>query len=124
MLKKYCGASLTTEFSLPGNDKYQSLSGYYKGRSENIDTLLIEVRFYKENELIGNGTSKIMDNTNKWEIFDLTINYSLEKIPDRGIISISVNPEKGSHFLTTYCIDDLFLALPDSFKKQITDYLI
>lgn len=118
MLKKYCSAYLNSKFQLTENKKYCSLSGYLKGNSENIDTLYIEIYLYNANQIIGSGTYKILNNTDNWEPFYVPIKYISDLVPDKAGISISVNPENGGHFLTTYCIDDLLLA---NNGKQIED---
>lgn len=110
MLKKYCSSNLNSEFQINEKKKYKSLSGFVRGNSENIDTLYIEVYMFHGDDLIGTGFFKMLDNTNSWEQFHIPIQYHLDVLPDRAKICISVNPEKGSHFLTTYCIDDLLLA--------------
>lgn len=110
MLKKYCSSNLNSEFQIIEKKKYKSLSGYVIGNSENIDTLYIEVYMFHGNDLIGMGFFKMLDNKNSWEQFHIPIQYHLDDFPDRAKICISVNPDKGSHFLTTYCIDDLLLA--------------
>lgn len=110
MLKKYCRAYLNSEFQLITKKQYRSLSGYVKGNIENIDSLFVEVYLYFDGKLIGSGSQKILDNTNIWEPFNIPIQYNSNEIPNKARINITVSPDIGSHFLTTYCIDDLLLA--------------
>jgi len=121
MLKKYCNASLNTEFLLDEKKKYNNLYGFLRGNAENIDTLFIEVYMFKGKELIGKGFYKILNNSANWVHFEIPIKYSNHKKPDRAGIKISVNPDNGSHFLTTYCIDDLLLANSNTVENQLAD---
>ncbi len=116
MLKKHCGATLKSEFSILENKRYKYLKGFCMGSSENIDTLFIEINLFSKNKLIGNGFTKILDNSGTWDTFTVPVNYFTTEIPDKAIISISINSSKGGHYLTTYCIDDLLLAHRDLYR--------
>jgi len=120
MFRKYCGATIKSEFNLSEPKKFQNLLGYYKGNSENTDTLIIEVVLFFENNMIGSGSIKILDNSNNWEKFKVPIQYYSELLPNRANISISINSNKGSHSLSRYCIDDLLFANAEPINKIIT----
>jgi hypothetical protein len=119
MLKQYCSAHLFSEFYPKEKIKYTNLSGYIKGNAENIDSLFIEVYLYFGSSLIGSGTLKVLDNTNNWRIFKVPIQYISDELPDKVKINITVNPDKGSHFLTTYCIDDLLLTKSEAMTDNL-----
>lgn len=110
MLKEYCGASLNTEFTLVEYKKYHTLSGYFKGNSENNDTLVIEINLFCGNKPIGKGATKILDHSNRWQAFNIQIQYYSDSKPDKASISIEIKTLNGSHSLSTYCIDELLLA--------------
>ena len=122
MLKKYCGASLKSEFEIPISErkKFQIIKGYCKGKSENIDSLIIEVILFSENKMIGKGRINILENSNNWENFIIPIEYYSEVLPKRVSITISINPKKGSHSMSSYCIDDLLLANIETWLHKIT----
>lgn len=122
MLKKYCGASLKTEFALIEKNTHQTLSGYFKGNSENNDTLLIEINLFCGNKLIGRGATKILNHSNRWESFNVQIQYYSDLKPDKANISIEIKTKKGSHSLSTYCIDELLLAKQEFMEKRIMTY--
>lgn len=122
MLKKYCGACLKTEFALLDKKKHQTLSGYFKGNSENNDTLIIEIDLFFENILIGKGVIKILDNSDQWEAFNVQIHYYSDAKPDKANISIEIKTIKGSHPSSTYCIDELTLARQETLVKEIATY--
>jgi len=114
MLKKYSGGSLNTSFNITQGIKYLLFEGYIKGNPDNIDSLNIEIKFFHNKKLVGKGETKILDHTNNWKQFAIQI-FSLYDInPENASISIWINPEKGNHFLTTYCLDNLQL-IPNTY---------
>lgn len=110
MFRRFSGAKLTSEFSLSEQKRYLKLLGFFKGNLENLDTLTIEIVLFFENRIIGNGSIKILENSNEWKKFLLPIQYNSDLMPDRASVSISINPNKRSHSLSSYCIDDFLLT--------------
>ena len=107
MMQKFTGASMTATENISAAVRLQSLTGYCKGIPNNSDTLKININLYSANELVGVGSSNIIQTNIDWEQFVVPIIYYSDKMPGKMKISFSVKPVDGNHFQTTYCIDDL-----------------
>ena len=107
MMQKFTGANMSYENNINGDKAFKSLTGFCKGNINNTDTLNISVNVYSKNKLVGYGTCGILYTNNSWEEFQVSINYYSDEKPEKTKISFSVNLISGSHYQTTYCIDDL-----------------
>ena len=107
MFNKFTGPSMNTVEDISANSKFECLTGFCKGSSNNTDSLKINISLYSKNKLVGVGSSGFIQTANQWTQFAVSINYYSGQIPKKAKISISVIPVQGSRHQTTYCIDDL-----------------
>jgi hypothetical protein len=107
MVQSFSGAGITTERNFQINKEYRKLTGFYKGNSNNNDTLEINVNYYSNSEIIAFGSLVLLNGNNEWEQFSIPIKYIKNTKPETAGISISIILAEGSHNLTKYSIDDL-----------------
>ena len=110
MLQKFTGATMTTSGFVSINGRIKYLKGFCKGGSNNSDSLKVDIGLFSKNGLVAEGSSYILREDYEWEQFAVAINYCSDEEPSKMKISFSVVPLKGSHFQTTYCIDDLIIS--------------
>ncbi len=110
VIKSFTGASLSTEENFTVTSRYQTLSGFYKGNSNDTDTLKITVRMYSKDKPVGFGSCFIANANKEWKQFILQIEYNSDEIPDKASISIFIATEGDNHYQAVYYIDDLLLT--------------
>lgn len=115
MIQSFSGATISTENKIEPTKKIHSLTGFYKGISDENDTLKININFYSNNELIGTGSESFVQHTNDWVQFTVPLKYYTDIVPEKVKISISVIPVAGSHHQSTYCIDGLAFTAKTKF---------
>ncbi len=96
-----------TDGNFPVNQKYSSLSGYFKGTIIGSDTLKIYVGMWHEGEMVGYGQLKTLDNHTGWTSFTVSIGYQSNQTPSEGFISIQLGPVWGGNIGSFYRIDKL-----------------
>ena len=84
--------STNQNWNVPGfsvNNRYKSLTGYYKFLPQNNDTMNIQVIMYKAHNKIGYGEFRNMATVTNYEPFIVNINYNDSLVPDSCQINFS-----------------------------------
>ncbi len=74
--------------------KYSGISGYYKFSPVKKDQLVAAVFMYKDGKQIGKGM-KYFQSADKYDRFEVKINYTSDEVPDKCEISFTVFPGFG-----------------------------
>lgn len=97
--------------AIPVNKKFNSLTGYYKGLPIKEDSLNIEIKMYKNWNVVGDGSINFSEEQNSFTKFTIPIQYSSGDIPDTALIFIIVgNKDLINHLGTSYTIDNFNLV--------------
>ncbi len=97
--------------AIPVNKKYNFLTCYYKGLPIHEDSINIEIKMYKNWNVVGEGLISFSEEQNSFEKLSIPIQYSSEDIPDTALIFIIVgNKDLINHIGTSYTIDNLSLV--------------
>jgi hypothetical protein len=103
--------------SFPVNARYASLRGYYELRLISAgDTAQVEVNFFYQGSLVGNGVwrSGTSTSANQWTMFSADINYDpmFSGIPDSATIFLSLMNNRGTSDKpgNWLLVDDLYFS--------------
>jgi len=107
MMQSFSGAVITSGKDIKISKRYSTLTGFYKGNSNNNDTLEININFYSNSTITAYGSLRLLNEDNGWDQFSVPMKYLSNAKPETASISISIILTEGSHKLTKYFIDDL-----------------
>jgi hypothetical protein len=107
MVQSFSGAGITSGKNIKIDGDCRMLSGFYKGNTDNNDTLEIDINFYSDSKIIAYGSLSILNADKGWEQFSVPVKFLSNAKPETASISISIILAEGSHNLTKYFIDDL-----------------
>ncbi|MBI9037870.1 MAG: T9SS type A sorting domain-containing protein [Bacteroidales bacterium] len=97
--------------NIPVNKKYNSLTCYYKGLPIHEDSLNIEIKMYKNWNVVGEGMISFSEVQDSFEKLTIPIQYSSEDVPDTALIFIIVgNKDLINHLGTSYTLDNFNLV--------------
>jgi len=97
--------------AIPVNKKYNFLTCYYKGLPIHEDSLNIEIKMYKNWNVVGEGMISFSETQDSFEKLTIPIQYSSGDIPDTALIFVIVgNKDLINHLGTIYTIDNFNLV--------------